>query len=336
MFSKPANPQAGSRLVQLPAEIRLKIFRLLSKQLQPIRSDSQRDDQNQYVDADQADVHVEDAACPGGATLSSQALRTCQLFYQEGSHVLYKENTLSLYCRSSVCSYECSVLGLKIDYAEDLSEIPQYKAALLDYAELDFYCFRLDDMFRDSQFYRACYKALCKSKYHGHIRRGNTELSLKRLCSIFDRFDTFEVVAAHIWLGHSTVLVCRTFQDLLDGKNIAFRICRVCEIGSSGEDEDEDARKLMYLNFFTNEFESCRILRCASLSFPDIENRNSKDDKTSSNVVSSVRLERSRCAGLKDEVCGFSDVCDAFTLWQIFIQSVVKPLASIAEHKIRI
>ncbi|KAK5941160.1 hypothetical protein PMZ80_006437 [Knufia obscura] len=85
-FTRPEILQTGSRLLQLPAELRLTIYGLLLKHDEPIEHDEATD----HI------LHV------GGSTpsynsrtqLSSQLLRTCQQLQREAGDYLYAKNFL--------------------------------------------------------------------------------------------------------------------------------------------------------------------------------------------------------------------------------------------------
>jgi len=81
-FETPTNPQNQCRLLQLPAELRLKIFRLVHRFLTPLH---------------QATCDWDDKT-RDWAPLSTQALATCQLYYQEAWQVLYEENVVRVVC----------------------------------------------------------------------------------------------------------------------------------------------------------------------------------------------------------------------------------------------
>ncbi|KAK5953416.1 hypothetical protein OHC33_005360 [Knufia fluminis] len=89
MFDLPTNTQASSNLLQLPAEIRLKILRLLHKRATPIENF-----EDIYGRREEAEYH----SYTLGLSLSSQLLQCCQALYNEGQHILYHENVLVAQC----------------------------------------------------------------------------------------------------------------------------------------------------------------------------------------------------------------------------------------------
>lgn len=94
-FSRSPDPQSSSRLIQLPTELRLMIFRNLLKNDKPFYS-SARVGQQTYRDA----THNR-----------AQILRTCQQLYHEGLPILYHENTLSIFAGTQ---RRCSILNMSI------------------------------------------------------------------------------------------------------------------------------------------------------------------------------------------------------------------------------
>ena len=83
MFRLAPALQAGSRLIQLPAEIKLLILRNLLRLYKPFYSQDHGGDRDRedYTDIIQK---------------SAQLLCTCQLLYHEGNAILYGENTMFL------------------------------------------------------------------------------------------------------------------------------------------------------------------------------------------------------------------------------------------------
>lgn len=66
-FEKPTNPQSECRLFQLPAELRLKVFRLVRRFSTPLHQAA----------------HGLGNGESWWAPLSTQALAACQLYYRE-------------------------------------------------------------------------------------------------------------------------------------------------------------------------------------------------------------------------------------------------------------
>lgn len=85
-FATPTDPQNQCRLSQLPAELCLKIFRLVHRFLTSLHQ-AARDWDDKTRD---------------WAPLSTQALATCQLYYQEAWQVLYEENVVRVECTNTI------------------------------------------------------------------------------------------------------------------------------------------------------------------------------------------------------------------------------------------
>ena len=89
-FSKPQRSQKGSRLMQLPAEIRVKILRSLLKaneSIVPFYNGS----------SDLTWGHQRDLVkYKDNTQLSAQVMRACQKLHGEAQHILYAENTLDI------------------------------------------------------------------------------------------------------------------------------------------------------------------------------------------------------------------------------------------------
>lgn len=109
-FTKPVDSQTSSRLIALPAELRLKILRTLLKVgKMPNCNDllSNYDKKKKEMttsrtlerdDSPESRQLRDDAltAYNNAYSFSSQILRTCQTLYTEGSSVLYNENELAI------------------------------------------------------------------------------------------------------------------------------------------------------------------------------------------------------------------------------------------------
>lgn len=102
-FTQPCNPQSASRLIQLPAELRLKIMRMLHQNVGPLDSTAvlptSTYDYSQHDSKDAERPLVE---------LSAQTLACCQVLKKEASSILYEENTLAIQCPrplSANCQY---------------------------------------------------------------------------------------------------------------------------------------------------------------------------------------------------------------------------------------
>lgn len=89
-FRRPRNAQLQSRLVRLPAELRIKILRNLLVSDGPIQSLARciRDTKRTTEDGN--------VRYAKGVRLSAQVLSTCQILYNEARDILYHENTIEV------------------------------------------------------------------------------------------------------------------------------------------------------------------------------------------------------------------------------------------------
>ena len=114
-FRQPRNPQASSKLMRIPAEIRIKILRRLLKHEGPLPDDQ-------------------------SVMLSLQVLSCCQQLLDEGQHVLYAENTLSVcVCwlpESMRCLGQCSILDLRTEIRLNATSYGVDGASLGDVAKI--------------------------------------------------------------------------------------------------------------------------------------------------------------------------------------------------------
>ena len=125
IFGLPQASQGTSTLLQLPSELRSLILRWLLK-LDPVLpsfNESCRDVNNEaewqsYVEAN---------------SLSAQLLATCQQLYSEGYHVLYMENTLSIFCEyRERHNHRVSVLNRSYDVPTGRSGWHEYDLRLFE------------------------------------------------------------------------------------------------------------------------------------------------------------------------------------------------------------
>ena len=99
-FQSPCDPQQSSRLLQLPAELRVKIIRLLCQSKEPVPGRQKR-------------IRIASSASHN-CNLSAQLLSCGQLLYSEASQVLYKENVARIICCYAAGDDEvliCGVIG---------------------------------------------------------------------------------------------------------------------------------------------------------------------------------------------------------------------------------
>ena len=123
---KPIKHVARSPFMQLPAELRTKIFRFLHvyhKQLHiapdPVYNDGDADDDDWIRKPNECRHYY----------LSAGSLRVCRQFYDEGSAILYGENTFEFSIFSHV-TYEFAPFG-KVDHIQ-YSELPLKKIKKYD------------------------------------------------------------------------------------------------------------------------------------------------------------------------------------------------------------
>ncbi|KAK5954708.1 hypothetical protein OHC33_004432 [Knufia fluminis] len=139
VFEQPANPQTFSRLFQLPAEIRLKIYRLLFKNDRPLYAIDEFDDypynRNEYgLNKSTAEADFLTLPYRSNVSLSAQTLASCQQFYCEGQVVLYKANVLSIYCHFGEDQAWCDSLDSRVELPFDITDLPRDNFGLLDLA----------------------------------------------------------------------------------------------------------------------------------------------------------------------------------------------------------
>ncbi|KAK5957208.1 hypothetical protein OHC33_001579 [Knufia fluminis] len=118
-FKLVQDPQHNARLIQLPAEIRSMIYRLLFTRTEPL-----------YSKAEIRDCDTPVASYEKHTSLSSQAFRTCQHLYVEGASIMYEANTLRLYCGAR----SCHILDFSFVTPGYLEDIPAKGFTLLNYA----------------------------------------------------------------------------------------------------------------------------------------------------------------------------------------------------------
>lgn len=111
-FTKPEFSQEQSHFLQIPAELRLKILRLLSKKDKVLMSIKETYETNGPSWQDEASTWYDELQ------LSSQLLLTCQILYREAYNVLYCENELGIYCteinRNEISSFVFDTMDRKV------------------------------------------------------------------------------------------------------------------------------------------------------------------------------------------------------------------------------
>lgn len=140
-FENTRDSQVRSRLLQLPAELRFNILRLLLKKSDTIRSAEDCNDHQYFDDKHTPEWFQKHPEYDTVNNLSSQILRVCQQLYVDGKAILYQENTLSIYCSSTSWDlWECCVLDTWTFYNESPDVWPLDKDTLLSYAEIGCLC----------------------------------------------------------------------------------------------------------------------------------------------------------------------------------------------------
>lgn len=124
-FSQPYNSQSASRLMQLPAELYLKVLRLVLRHpgyLKPLPIEQSH---GSCCVADTVPI----------VELSAQLLATCQSVYKQAWPVLYGDNTLRVICQSVSPHYHsCYVLGAGIELHCSADDMPAEGYDLLSLA----------------------------------------------------------------------------------------------------------------------------------------------------------------------------------------------------------
>lgn len=114
-FALPCKPQSRSKLVAIPAELRLKILRyLLKDNFTKSGEGAIFSSLNEHIKLNQ-DTGTFTSSSDGGSELSSQVLATCQTLHSEAFDVLYGENTLNIEIASKYMKkIEISIQGSRI------------------------------------------------------------------------------------------------------------------------------------------------------------------------------------------------------------------------------
>ncbi|KAK5084896.1 hypothetical protein LTR70_006415 [Exophiala xenobiotica] len=183
-FQLPYDPQAESRLLQLPAEFRVKIFCSLLKSykpLEPLRGVYPKRPQK-------------------STQLNAQLLRACQKVYTECLPILYQENTLVI---NFFATGDClRLLGVRLQYPSSLHyyRVHGLPMHLLEYATMIDAC----------PPYPVCSSDQIHAKYIVQIYP-----ALKRFRRIQVKIDPYAPQEAYF-------IMCRALQDLLFGKDVHF------------------------------------------------------------------------------------------------------------------
>ena len=286
IFQHHPNPQNGSRLIRLPAELRVKILRNLLKKPSPIQSLAERDPANNDARA-QYDADT---------SLSSQVLRTCQIAYNEGLLILYKENIIQLHIREdSDNSCELGSFDLTIRYPLDADDISMHQDALLEFAGNAEHC---DNCVTISEcvgsFPAYCENPACEGYYK------NSGKDLVDQYPVLQQFTHIRLVLS--WMSNKNgvfVVACRALRDLLRGKHVSISFSLTLSRyypGVTSRDIDPD---------------QARVLRCASISFEEIGGPH----------VDMV----------KSLICSNAPVYDTHAMWRSLMQGVISKLPNVGD-----
>lgn len=191
VFKQPSNPQTSSRLVQLPAEIRLKIYRLLHKNDKPLYSEEEIEEvlNDNGPNADEEYFATSDHSLlsyQSNVSLSSQLLATCQQVYLEGQAILYATNVLSICCNIRGSYIDCSILNMMVTLPVDIGDLPRENFDLFDLAI------------------------------------GRNDMDSILMYSTLERFQTFRLVLFISWNSSAEPIAvcCRVLQNLLLEKHV--------------------------------------------------------------------------------------------------------------------
>lgn len=222
--------QRQSRLLRLPAEVRLIILRQLLKCESPIYSLSSTDDIS-YL---------------GSIQRSAQLLRTCQLIHHEGLAVLYLENTLCIDFMSfddssddggEEMTFFCSILEMFLPIPERLATNEEERLSLLEYAT----------------------PTRAQSVDDTGLMRQGAETLVKHWV-MMQKFTRYQVRVQYA-MQQTIFCACRLLQDLLLRKDVRFTLHMV---------DDEEDYKIPEAESDKppdRMLQSCRFLRCNSIAF---------------------------------------------------------------------
>lgn len=238
-FEKPSDPQAGSPLLQLAAELKLKILRLLLKKGDIIRCSEDYNNHHAFDD-EFCPAWYKNGLYDRDYQLSSKLLQSCQQLYHEGKAVLYQENTLSIYCSSTSWDlWECCVFGIWTFYPADPRKWPAYQDSLLEYSKIKCRCFLAEG--------DALLEVICDAgeRYYDPGKQ------VRNLYPAISEFENIEVISHE----GDMLLIARAFREIVHGKNVVLR-CRE----STGE----------HYASYSSDLEQLRLWQCKSLDFPEM------------------------------------------------------------------
>lgn len=184
-FALPRTLQIISRLLQLPAELRLAILRCLLKRNEPLIGE------HEY----RASSGFDSVKTESNLDLSPQILPCCQQLYEEARPILYQENTLAILHGSEG---NCYVLDFGIDFTD------------YDWSQAD----EITDLMSLAE-----YMLLTKSEpkfYRGELQR------LLRNRSILHEFQKLDITLYGYERG-SIFNAVRMLRNLVTGKQVTVR-----------------------------------------------------------------------------------------------------------------
>lgn len=209
-FKLPPNLQPDSKLLQMPSEIRVKIWRYLFKAGKPLKAEQElriiwltqkprpRPARTVHPDMERIASMREETAkeYQDGVMLSSQALRVSQKLYVEGMSFLYPENTLSICC---LPYGQFHIFDNAIETLSDLGDLRQSDLNILDFP--------------------------CDQKATSP-KRSKIRVKLDTLYPSLDQFGSVDVTIVGVQkactLGYESVsITCFVLRHLLMGKNVS-------------------------------------------------------------------------------------------------------------------
>lgn len=236
--------------MRLPAELRVKILRMLLKSPDPLDASNPFDDE---ADSESTSADTDDDSEPEGCSkLSAQLLSCCQQLYAECAQVLYEENSLEVCCDWEVSDWPAT-LEMELFYCRILGDATQIPTKLKYLDGLD-----------DSLLHHA-------SKCAGNRFNSPAERkSAKRLGTMLPATGRFRHIRMHVvaYKQKEIFIACRVLKDLLSDKDVVMSFY--------------DRVEAPWLR-------SCLILRCRSIEFPDFRTEATKSLTHTMNASTAVK-----------------------------------------------
>lgn len=231
-YSLLRSPQARSRLLQLPLELRLKILHFLHIEVELFKT----------VDLPRAEDHAIYSTHMdlNDIQLSGQVMQTCQQLYEEATEVLYGENVLFMNIRH---------------FPED------WRAGKEDVQFTTFACcLDADPELRRSSCYNDIHSILQESRWYIWSRLDSEEreqfrMALSPYVSIFKRMKRVQITIVYT-RSVDVYFCCRIMDSIFERANISIE-SRYEEVYHSGEEAPD----------IDHVLRSCTSLRCKSLEF---------------------------------------------------------------------